>query len=75
MKTYLLAVGGAVALAVSLSAMAGPDWYVIEKGRAAKQAESHQPKSQQPMMNDHAAMMGNHVTMIQACREMMGKPN
>lgn len=36
MKTILLAVGAALALGTSLSAVAGPDWYVIEKARAAK---------------------------------------
>ncbi|WP_434033917.1 hypothetical protein [Cupriavidus sp. a3] len=64
MKSLLYTFVGAVALAFSLSAVAGPDWYVIEKARAAKQTEAQQ-KSQQS--RDHAAMMG-------MCREMMGQP-
>ncbi|CAG9166387.1 hypothetical protein [Cupriavidus pinatubonensis] len=65
MKSLLHALVGAVALALSLSAVAGPDWYVIEQARAAKRAEAQQQKSQQT--EDHAAMM-------QKCREMMGQP-
>lgn len=62
MKTILLAVGTALTLGTSLSAVAGPDWYVIEKARAAKQT-----KAQAALERDHAAMM-------KACREMMGQP-
>lgn len=40
MKTILLAVGTALTLGTSLSAVAGPDWYVIEKARAAKQTKA-----------------------------------
>ncbi|AVA37682.1 hypothetical protein C3Z06_09585 [Cupriavidus metallidurans] len=67
MKTILLAVGAALALGTSLSAVAGPDWYVIEKARAAKQTEAKQAKAQAAMERDHAAMM-------KACREMMSQP-
>lgn len=74
MKPLLHALVGAVALGLSLSAVAGPDWYVIEKARAAKLAEAQQQKSQQPMMGDHAAMMRDHAAMMQMCREMMGQP-
>lgn len=72
MKFFLHALGGAVALGLSLSAVAGPDWYVIEKARAAKRAEAQQQKSQQT--EDHAAMMRDHAAMMQKCREMMGQP-
>ncbi|WP_284459648.1 hypothetical protein [Cupriavidus campinensis] len=54
MKFFLHALGGAVALGLSLSAVAGPDWYVIEKARNAKRAEAQQQKQQ---TEDHAAMM------------------
>ncbi|NSX05534.1 hypothetical protein KZ686_24595 [Cupriavidus cauae] len=64
MKFFLHALGGAVALGLSLSAVAGPDWYVIEKARNAKRAEAQQQKQQ---TEDHAAMM-------QKCREMLGQP-
>ncbi|WP_454731562.1 MULTISPECIES: hypothetical protein [Cupriavidus] len=71
MKSLLHALVGAVALALSLSAVAGPDWYVIEKARAAKRAEAQQQKQQ---TEDHAAMMRDHAAMMQKCREMMGQP-
>jgi len=66
MKTILLTMVGAIATAVSLAAVAGPDFYVIEKARAAKQAEAHKSVPQ-PKISDHAAMM-------KACREMMAQP-
>ncbi|WP_354687345.1 hypothetical protein [Cupriavidus necator] len=72
MKSLLHALVGAVALAFSLSAVAGPDWYVIEKARDSKLAEAQQQKSQQS--RDHAAMMRDHAAMMQMCREMMGQP-
>jgi len=70
MKTILLTMAGAVTAAVSLAAIAGPDWSVIEKARAAKQAQAQAQKAtphQPMMMEDHAAMM-------KACREMMAQP-
>lgn len=68
MKTILFTMAGAVTTAVSLAAMAGPDWSVIEKARAAKQAQAQKQTPHQPMtMEDHAAMM-------KACREMMAQP-
>ncbi|TDF62533.1 hypothetical protein [Cupriavidus sp. L7L] len=68
MKTILLTMAGAMAAALSLAAMAGPDWSVIEKARGAKQAQAQKATPHQPMtMEDHAAM-------IKACREMMAQP-
>ncbi|WP_416047317.1 hypothetical protein [Cupriavidus basilensis] len=64
MKKIILAAAGMTALISSLSVLAGPDWYVIEKARAAKQAEKHTAQMQQQMAGDHAAMM-------KACQEMM----
>lgn len=66
MKKLILAAAGMTALVSSLSALAGPDWAVIEKARAAKRAETHAAQMQQPMTGDHAAMM-------KACQEMMQK--
>lgn len=40
MKKIILATAGAVALVSSLTAFAGPDFYVIEKARAAKHTEA-----------------------------------
>lgn len=62
MKTFLLTMIGAIATAISLTAMAGPDFYVIEKARYAKQAESHK------------SVPGDHAAMMKACREMMAQP-
>jgi len=39
MKAFLLAGAALTAASVSLSAIAGPDFYVIEKAREAKRAE------------------------------------
>lgn len=64
MKKLILAAAGMAALVSSLSALAGPDWAVIERARAAKKAETHAAQMQQPMTGDHAAMM-------KACQEMM----
>ncbi|AMR78394.1 MULTISPECIES: hypothetical protein [Cupriavidus] len=72
MKFFFHALGGAVALGLSLSAVAGPDWYVIEKARNAKRAEAQQLKAQQA--EDHTAMRRDHAAMMQKCREMMGQP-
>lgn len=38
MKTILLALLGAAAVTAACPAMAGPDWAVIERGRAAARA-------------------------------------
>jgi hypothetical protein len=38
MKTILLALLGAAAVTAAWPAMAGPDWAVIERGRAAARA-------------------------------------
>jgi hypothetical protein len=38
MKTILLALLGATAVTAALPALAGPDWAVIERGRAAARA-------------------------------------
>ena len=46
MKTILFTMVGAIATSVSLAAVAGPDFYVIEKARASKQAEAHKSVSQ-----------------------------
>lgn len=67
MKAILLAMGVALALGTSLTALGGPDWYVIEKARSAKQVEAQQSKSKATTERDHAAMM-------KACREMMAQP-
>ena len=64
MKKLILAAAGVTALISSLSALAGPDWTVIEKARAAQKAEAHAAQMQQPMTGDRAAMM-------KACQEMM----
>lgn len=64
MKNLILAAAGITALVSSLSVLAGPDWAVIEKARAAKKTETHAAQMQQPMTGDHAAMM-------KACQEMM----
>ncbi|MFS8979706.1 hypothetical protein PO002_35410 [Cupriavidus necator] len=68
MKTILLTMAGAVTAAVSLAAIAGPDWSVIEKARAAKQAQAQKATPHQPMM------MEDHAAMMKACREMMAQP-
>ncbi|QWC88818.1 hypothetical protein [Cupriavidus metallidurans] len=64
MKELILAAAGITALISSLSALAGPDWAVIEKARAAKKAETHEAQMRQPMTSDHAAMK-------KACQEIM----
>ncbi|WP_316149977.1 hypothetical protein [Cupriavidus sp. BIC8F] len=68
MKTILLTMACAVTATVSLAAMAGPDWSVIEKARAAKQAQAQKVTAHQPMM------MEDHAAMMKACREMMAQP-
>ncbi|MGE8368487.1 hypothetical protein ACU4GI_09485 [Cupriavidus basilensis] len=42
MKTIVLALLSVTALASSLPALAGPDWTVIERARAQKQAQAKQ---------------------------------
>lgn len=64
MKELILAAAGITALISSLSALAGPDWAVIEKARAAKKAGTHEAQMRQPMTSDQAAMM-------KACQEIM----
>ncbi|WP_198046125.1 hypothetical protein [Cupriavidus taiwanensis] len=52
MKKIILATAGAVALFSSFTAFAGPDFYVIEKARAAKHAEvQHQATCDAATMN------------------------
>ncbi|WP_454727044.1 MULTISPECIES: hypothetical protein [Cupriavidus] len=46
MKKIALAGAGLMALSCSLSALAGPDFSVIEKGREAKRAQQHAAVSQ-----------------------------
>ncbi len=51
MKTILLALLGAAAVTAAWPAMAGPDWAVIERGRAAARAarpcaDTHQRSTQ-----------------------------
>ncbi|WP_454766343.1 hypothetical protein [Cupriavidus campinensis] len=41
MKPLILVAAGLMAISCSVSALAGPDFYVIEKARAAKRAEPH----------------------------------
>ncbi|CAG9183774.1 hypothetical protein CURE108131_18980 [Cupriavidus respiraculi] len=69
MKSLLHALVGAVSLRVSLSAVAGPNWDVIESARTAKRAEAQQHKPQKP--DDSKAMLRHHDAMMQKCREMM----
>ncbi len=66
MKKIILAAVGTTALLASLSVLAGPDWYVIERARAAKQAEMRTAQMQQKA--------GDQAAMMKACREMMTQP-
>ncbi|GAB7547724.1 hypothetical protein [Cupriavidus sp. 8B] len=66
MKKIILAAVGTTALIASLSVLAGPDWYVIEKARAAKQTEMHAAQMQQKT--------GDPAAMMKTCREMMTQP-
>jgi hypothetical protein len=53
-KNIFLIGASLMAATLSLSAIAGPDFYVIEKGREAKRAEQRaavmQPKATQPVV-------------------------
>jgi len=59
MKKIFLAAAGIAALASSLPVLAGPDWYVIEKARAANRAEMQHKAA------DSAAMMEKCQIMMQ----------
>ncbi|WP_029044416.1 MULTISPECIES: hypothetical protein [Cupriavidus] len=52
MKNLTLMAAGLAALACSLAALAGPDFAVIEKGRAAKRAEQ---RAQRRVLQSDAA--------------------
>lgn len=72
MKSLLHGLVGAVVLGLSLSAVAGPDWYVIEKARDAKRTEAQHSKARQT--GDNTAMTRDQAATMQKCREMMGQP-
>lgn len=55
MNKLLLALLGAVALMSSLPAAAGPDWTVIERGRAAARARHTTPCATCAQQADQAA--------------------
>ena len=58
MKKIILATAGAVALVSSFAAFAGPDFYVIEKARAAKHTEvQHQAACDTATMKYGALLM------------------
>ena len=48
MNKLILTLIGGVALSAALPALAGPDWQLIEHGRALKQAAAHHADDTQP---------------------------
>ncbi|MGO4763675.1 hypothetical protein AB4120_14125 [Cupriavidus sp. 2KB_3] len=57
MKRTLLTLLGAVALTSSLSALAGPDWTVIDRARAAAKAQQAQQQANTALVQEANAVL------------------
>jgi hypothetical protein len=66
MKTLLISVTGALSLIVTLSAIAGPNWQLIEQGRKDKTA-------QQAVRPAQAVQSDQMKSMMKQCADMMNK--
>ena len=81
MKKSLITLIGAIALGVTLPALAGPDWQVIEHSRLIKQAEKKAATAvSNPVAQPAGAKTGASSTdekmakMMAECTEMMKTP-
>ncbi|CAJ0808658.1 hypothetical protein LMG19083_04747 [Ralstonia psammae] len=70
-EDFIALAAGLAALLSSVATFAGPDWYLIEKARAAKLAQVRAEQAQKA--GDPAAMMQMCQSMMPACAEMMGQ--
>lgn len=77
MKKSLVTLTGVLSLAVTLPAIAGPDWQLIEHGRKAKAAGMEQAAAQRAQTSGGSASSTsqpmNMEQMMRECAEMMKK--
>lgn len=62
MKPLLMVCAGMMALSCSVVAVAGPDFYIIEKARAAKHAGQQQAKASESTAGKAPGRIANSVT-------------
>lgn len=82
MNKLLIAVVGALSLASTIPAVAGPDMQAIERGRLVKQEQMREEAQMQQHMQGMSSrsnaqtspeMDMKHENMMKACAEMMQK--
>lgn len=77
MKKSLATLTGVLSLAMTLPAIAGPDWKLIEHGRKAKATRTEQAAVQQTQTSGGGALSAaksmSKEQMMRECAEMMKK--